>query len=143
MMKTPLRAVPAMRRILIADDSPTLLHILTGVIEGEGFSVVAARDGREAFRILRSDSNFVAAVLDVEMPHITGPELARHMQTEKRLMRIPILMMTSTRDPQTHFDSLSAGAAVFLPKPFTSDQLRLMLKVLESNRRAVHKLSAA
>jgi CheY-like chemotaxis protein len=134
---------PATRRVLIADDNPTLIHVLTGVIEGEGFEVVAARDGREAFRVLQTDSDFVAAILDVEMPHINGPDLARHMQTEKRLKRIPVLMMTATHDPQTHFDSLSAGASIFLPKPFTPDQLRMMLKVLESNRRAVRKLSAA
>jgi CheY-like chemotaxis protein len=134
---------PATRRVLVADDSPTLLHVLTRVLEGEGYSVVAARDGREAFRILRTDSDFVAAIFDVEMPHITGTDLARHMQTEKRLMRIPVMMMTSASSPQMHFDSLSAGAAVFLPKPFTPGQVRTLIGALEHNREAPRKRPAA
>jgi DNA-binding response OmpR family regulator len=134
---------PATRRVLVADDSPTILHILTSVLEGEGYCVVSARDGREAFRILQTDSDFVAAILDVEMPHIMGTDLARHMQTEKRLMRIPVMMMTSAKNPQMHFDSLSAGAAVFLPKPFMSNQLRILIKALELNRDASRKRTAA
>jgi CheY-like chemotaxis protein len=142
-MKTIPFKHAAPRRVLVADDNPTIRHILKRTLEEEGYAVVAAGDGREAFRILRSDSDFLAAVLDVEMPHISGPVLTKHMQTERRLMRIPVMMMTSSHDPQTHFDSLSSGAAIFLPKPFTPGQLRLMLKVLELNRRANQKLTAA
>lgn len=142
-MRTKPFAQPGSRRILVADDSPTVLHILTCVLKGEGYSVVEANDGREAFRILSADCDFAAVILDVEMPCLTGPDLAKHMQTERRLMRIPVMIMTNVRDPQTHFDSLAAGAAVFLPKPFTSDQVRLTLRLLEGKRRAVQKLRAA
>jgi DNA-binding response OmpR family regulator len=133
-MKTHSLTYPETRRVLVADDSPTVLHVLKSVLEDAGYTVVAARDGREAFRILGADSDFIAAVFDVEMPHLTGPDLTRHMQTEKRLMRIPVIVMTNAHDPRTHFVSLSAGAAVFLPKPFTAHQLRLMIKIVERRR---------
>jgi two-component system, cell cycle response regulator DivK len=132
----------ASRRILAADANPALLSVLTNTLECEGYNVVAVRDGREAFRVLQTDSDFVVAVFDVDMPHITGLDLLRHMQTERRLMRIPV-MMTVERDPQGHLDCLSAGAAVFLPKPFTPAQLRLMIKVMERNRPAPQKRTAA
>jgi CheY-like chemotaxis protein len=118
------------RRILVADDDPAILRLVTALLEKEGFTVVAVRDGREAFKALQSDANFTAAVFDVVMPHIPGPELVRHMKTEKRLMKIPVMMMTAEQDPKLSSDSFAAGAVVFLPKPFTTAQLQTMLRML-------------
>ena len=117
-------------RILVADDDPAILRLITTILEKEGFSVVPARDGREAYKILQSDPEFTAAILDVVMPHITGPELVRFMKTEQRLLRIPVMMMTAEQDPKLSSDSFSAGAVVFLPKPFTTAQLQIMLQML-------------
>jgi len=118
------------RRIIIADDDPAILRLVTTILEKEGYTVVTARDGREAYKILQNDTNFTAAVLDVVMPHISGPELVRYMKTEKRLMRIPVMMMTAEQDPKLSADSFAAGAVVFLPKPFTTAQLQIMLRML-------------
>src|SRR5688572_11930409 len=115
------------RRILVADDDPAILRLVTAILEKEHYSVVPARDGREAYKIMQSDQNFTAAIFDVVMPHISGPELVRFMKTEKRLMRIPVMMMTAEQDPKLSSDSFSAGAVVFLPKPFTTAQLHIML----------------
>lgn len=117
-------------RILIADDDPAILRLVATILEKENFSVVLARDGREAYKILQTDTNFTAAILDVVMPHISGPELVRYMKTENRLMRIPVMMMTAEQDPKLSSDSFSAGAVVFLPKPFTTAQLQIMLQML-------------
>jgi len=106
------------RRILVADDDPAILRLVTAILEKENFGVVSARDGREAYKILQGDHDFTAAILDVVMPHISGPELVRFMKTEKRLMRIPVMMMTAEQDPKLSSDSFAAGAVVFLPKPF-------------------------
>ncbi len=120
------------RRILVADDDPAILRLVTAIVEKEGFSVVAARDGREAYKILQTDADFVAGIFDVVMPHIQGPELVRYMKTEKRLMRIPVMMMTAEQNPKLSSDSFAAGAVVFLPKPFTTAQLQIMLRMLIS-----------
>ena len=120
------------RRILVADDDPAILRLVTAILEKENFGVVSARDGREAYKILQSDQSFTAAILDVVMPHISGPELVRFMKTEKRLMRIPVMMMTAEQDPKLSSDSFAAGAVVFLPKPFTTAQLHIMLQMLIS-----------
>jgi len=120
------------RRILVADDDPAILRLVTAILEKENFGVVSARDGREAYKVLQSDQDFTAAILDVVMPHISGPELVRFMKTEKRLMRIPVMMMTAEQDPKLSSDSFAAGAVVFLPKPFTTAQLHIMLQMLIS-----------
>lgn len=117
-------------RILVADDDPAILRLVATILEKENFSVVTARDGKEAYRILQTDPNFTAAILDVVMPHISGPELVRYMKTETQLMHIPVMMMTAEQDPKLSSDSFSAGAVVFLPKPFTTAQLEIMLQML-------------
>src|SRR5437763_10655247 len=124
------------RRILVADDDPSILRLITAIAEKDGYTVVPARDGREAYKILQSDNNFIAAILDVVMPHISGPELVRFMKTEKRLMRIPVMMMTAEQDPKLSSESFAAGAVVFLPKPFTAAQLQTMLRMLVAKAHA-------
>lgn len=118
------------RRMLVADDDPAILRLIATILEKEDFTVVTARDGREAYKILQADPNFTAAILDVVMPHISGPELVRFMKEEERLRRIPVMMMTAEQDPKLSSDSFSAGAVVFLPKPFTTAQLQIMLQML-------------
>jgi CheY-like chemotaxis protein len=118
------------RRILVADDDPAILRLVTTILEKENFTVVMARDGREAYKTLQADANFTAAILDVVMPHISGFELVRYMKGEERLMRIPVMMMTAEQDAKLSSDSFAAGAVVFLPKPFTTAQLQIMLQML-------------
>ena len=124
------------RRMLVADDDPAILRLIATILEKENYSVVTARDGREAYKILQSDPNFTAAILDVVMPHISGPELVRYMKSEEQLRRIPVMMMTAEQDPKLSSDSFTAGACVFLPKPFTTAQLQIMLQMLIGTKTA-------
>ncbi len=117
-------------QVLVADDDLAILRLVKAIAEKEGYSVVTARDGREAYKILQEDDSFAVAVIDVVMPYIQGTELARYMQTENRLKKIPIIMMTAEQNPRLSSDSFSAGAVVFLPKPFTTSQLQVMLRML-------------
>lgn len=124
------------RRMLVADDDPAILRLIATILEKEDYTVVAVRDGREAYKVLQADANFTAAILDVVMPHISGPELVRYMKSEERLKRIPVMMMTAEQDPKLSSDSFSAGAMVFLPKPFTTAQLQIMLQMLIGKKTA-------
>ncbi|HJQ35035.1 MAG TPA: response regulator [Pyrinomonadaceae bacterium] len=126
----------ASRRILVADDDPAILRLVTAIVEKEGYEVVPARDGREAYQLLQKGGDFLACVFDVVMPHIQGPELVRYMKTERKLMKIPVMMMTAEQNPKLSSDSFAAGAVVFLPKPFTTSQLQVMLRMLINKTRA-------
>lgn len=114
--------------IIIADDDPAILRLVKTLIEKEGYEVQTARDGKEAYKLLQSGTLFAAAVFDVVMPYIQGTELVRFMQSEKRLMNIPVIMMTAEQNPRISSDSFAAGAIAFLPKPFTTTQLQAMLR---------------
>ena len=123
------------QRILLADDDPVIRHLVKSILRKEGHEVVVAHDGREAIRTLQTDANFSAAIFDMMMPHIEGIDIIRHMRTEKRLMRIPVMMITSEQDLTLMTNSFAAGATVFLPKPFTTRQLQTMLRMLLKTNR--------
>src|ERR1700681_3187666 len=107
-LKTP-------NRVLVADDDPVMRLLLTTILKQQECEVVVATDGREAFRILQTDSRFSAAILDMSMPYLEGLDLIRYMRTENRLIRIPIMMITAEQDLKLMTDSFSAGATAFLP----------------------------
>ena len=127
-------------RVLIADDDPVIRHLVTSIVKQQGYTPVTLNDGGEACRMLRVDADFKAAILDMSMPHLQGIDLIRYMRTEKRLMRIPVLLITAETDIKLLADSFAAGATGFLPKPFTPAQLQTALRMLlgstTSTRRA-------
>ena len=90
-------------------------------------------DGREAYRTLQADSDFKAAIFDMMMPYLEGIDVIRYMRTEKRLMRIPVMMITSEPDLKVMTNSFAAGATFYLPKPFTAEQLETTLGMLFSS----------
>ena len=127
------KSVPS-RRILVADDDPVTRHLVSSLIQKQGYEVLAVGDGREAVRILQNDSNFCAAVFDMMMPHLEGMDVMRFMRTEKRLMRIPVLMITSEQDLKLMATSFAAGVTMFLPKPFTAEHFQSTLRLLLSTK---------
>lgn len=116
-------------RVLVADDDPAILRLVQAIIEKAGYTVITARDGKEAYKLLQNDDGFSAVIFDVVMPYIQGTELVRYMKTEKRLMDIPVIIMTAEQNPRLSSESYAAGAVAFLPKPFTAAQLTTMLDV--------------
>jgi DNA-binding response OmpR family regulator len=134
--------VAPLGRVLVVEDDPIVMQLVKDVVEEEGYSVVSAQDGGEAYRILETDNKFVAGIFDVKMPSIHGTDLLRHMQTEKQLMRIPVLMMTGEQSAAIQSESFSAGAAIFMPKPFTCATLRTMFRTLVSRTASKTKLQA-
>lgn len=117
-------------RILIVEDDALIASIVKNIIEKIGYEAVIAGDGGEALRILNKDANFAAGVFDVEIPKIKGTDLLRYMRTEKRLMRIPVMMMTADESVKVQLDTHEADASIFLPKPFeraTFEQMFFLL----------------
>jgi CheY-like chemotaxis protein len=116
--------------VLVADDDLLTLRMVSAIVETQGYDVVAVKDGREALDVLQKESMFSAAIFDMMMPHVQGMDLIRYMKADERLRRIPVGMITAEQDPKVWDDSVTAGASVFLPKPFTPPQVQMMLRML-------------
>ncbi len=134
-MSEEQREIP--KQILIADDDPAILRLVRAIIEKDGYTVVSARDGKEAYKFLQSGETFEAAIFDVVMPYIQGTELVKYMQTEKHLKDIPVIVMTAEQNPRFSSESIQAGAVAFLPKPFTATQLKVMLQMFMQRKKVV------
>jgi DNA-binding response OmpR family regulator len=125
------QTITAPNRVLIADDNPEILKQIKRTLEQEHMKVVTVSDGREAQELLDRDADFIAAIVDIKIPSITGPELVRHMRAEERLRKIPVMMINVEEDdPRVLINSMDAGAMVSLPKPFDLNQMKKMLRFL-------------
>lgn len=118
------------KRVLVADNDPVMRHLLTTIIREQECEAVVVNDGRDAYRILQGDSQFRAAIFDMTMPYLQGLDLIRYMRSERRLMRIPILMITAEQDLKLMASSFTAGATAFLTKPVTPEQLQSAVRMI-------------
>ena len=112
-----------MPRILVVDDEPSIRRTLRAVLEVKGYDVVEADCGREALRLIHS-GQYDLALLDINMPDITGIEVCREVRTTSQ---IPIVMMSAGEENRAR--SLEAGANDYLKKPFSVAQIFSLVKL--------------
>ena len=109
-------------KILIADDDPELLTLLSMRLGKLGYLIIEAGDGVEALVKVRADRPDLV-VLDVMMPRRSGWEVAREMKHDEAMASIPILMLTAIGPRLNEMTSPIHGADDYLDKPFEFDAL--------------------
>jgi DNA-binding response OmpR family regulator len=122
--------------VLIADNDPEALSQVAGIVDGLGFEVIEAADGHEARRALLTATDFVAGIFELVLPHVSGPDLLRHMMRDENMKTIPVIIMTRSNSAKLGTEVFSAGARAFLPKPFKATQLQALLMAVVGKRRA-------
>ena len=112
-----------MTRLLVADDSETVLLMLQRRLEMEGYEVVTAADGIQALeRIRETEANPPDVILlDAMMPNKSGTEVLEELR--KSGSRIPVLMISAHLDAQEPDRMRSLGATDCIPKPFEWEDL--------------------
>ncbi len=113
--------------VLIAEDDPNVRSTLDQLLRFEGYSVLLARDGREALELLDREGPDLA-VVDVVMPQLDGLSLCRLLR--RRGNRLPILVLTARHQVGDRVAGLDAGADDYLPKPFDTEELLARLRAL-------------
>jgi len=113
-----------MKKILIVDDSPTVIHVAYDELEDAGYVVEVAYDGAACLKWLADNQNDLPdlIVLDIEMPKMTGDQCAEVIKTSEAWKHIPCVALTS-RAP----DSIGEHLAYFdnyLVKPFGFNELK-------------------
>jgi putative two-component system response regulator len=117
-------------RVLVAEDDCISAEILSNMLEKFGYEVTLARDGREAFELIRT-GRFQLVVSDWEMPIISGSELCRLIRQRKCSGYIYVILLTSHGGVHNVVQGLDAGADDFLTKPYQAEELRLRLRTGE------------
>jgi PAS domain S-box-containing protein len=110
---------PAGNTILVVDDDPAALDILTRYLTGEGYHVVTVNRGADAVRICR-EVHPAAVTLDVMMPDVDGWSVLAELKRDPELAAIPVIMLTIVEDRNLGH---ALGAADYLVKPLNPNQL--------------------
>ena len=117
-------------KVLVVDDEPIVLKSCRRVLEAEGWEMISASSVAEALSILEGLTPDMM-LIDVKMPIHDGMYLMRKVR-EKR-PGIPIIVMSGYATSETIKEAEGLGAAVFLPKPFTPDELADTLRSIAKN----------
>jgi len=121
-------------RAIVVDDSRATRMILKRALAREGFEVVEAGDGRQALDELEKTGPLELALVDWNMPVMTGYELIREVRSRASLNSMAIMMVTTETEASQVQRALEAGANEYVMKPFTEDMLREKLLLLGLTR---------
>lgn len=116
-----------MKKILVVDDEPSIVTLLTFNLEKEGYQVVSASDGQKAFDLALSKP-FDFIILDVMLPNLDGIEITKKLRQEK--IETPILVLTAKDDPIDRILGLEIGADDYLTKPFSPREVLARMKAI-------------
>ncbi|HET7452090.1 MAG TPA: response regulator [Thermoanaerobaculia bacterium] len=109
------------RTILIVEDDPDSREVFVELLRDSGYSVIAARNGRDAMTFLSANSPPDAILLDLFMPEMDGWQFRRAQEAEPRLASIPVVVVSAVGAAKNSV--VQSGAAAFLQKPVVADDL--------------------
>lgn len=116
-----------MKKILIVDDEPQYVEMLTMRLEANRYEVVGANNGEEALKKAESDRpNLV--LLDVMMPGMDGFEVLRRLRMNEVTKKIPVVMLTAKGESKSIFKGKELGADDYLIKPCEPQDLLQVCK---------------
>ncbi len=113
--------------IMIVDDDPEQIEVLTQILDQFGFNFQIAQSGLEAFDHLEKSLPQII-LLDVIMPEMDGFEICRRLKAEKRTKDIPVIFMTDLTETVNKVIGLELGAADYLTKPFQKEEVLTRIK---------------
>lgn len=114
--------MPNKTRILVVDDSPTILNLLSLALKHLGYEVLTARDGLEALEVgLRQPVGLI--ITDLNMPRLDGLSFIARWRGLEGERRTPIIMLSTERQEHDRQAGLKRGADLYLVKPVTPAQL--------------------
>lgn len=119
----------AKSKILVVEDEPSLVDVLTYNLQREGYEVLIAKEGREGLRkaqMLLPD----LVLLDLMLPGLGGLDICRDLRASQHTSQIPILMLTAKAEESDQIVGFAVGADDYVTKPFSVKVLLQRIKVL-------------
>jgi phosphate regulon transcriptional regulator PhoB len=117
------------KKILIVDDEPDIVQLISYNLKKEGFHIATALDGEEALKKVR-EGHLDLIILDLMLPGIHGMELCRILRNNPKTAHVPIIMLTARGEESDKVRGLETGADDYMTKPFSPKELIARVKAL-------------
>lgn len=117
-------------KALVIDDSRAMRMVVRRIVAGLGFEVVEAGNGQEALAVIDAGEDIDVALIDWNMPVMTGLEFVSAVRDQPEHRNITLMMVTTESERSQIVRALAAGAHEYLIKPFTEDALISKLALL-------------
>jgi DNA-binding response OmpR family regulator len=113
--------------ILIADDSRTIVSMVTSRLERSGYEVLSTGNGEDAVQLAQERAPDLI-ILDVEMPKLDGYEATRRLRANEATGKVPIILLTSLDTEAALATGYEAGATEYITKPFSPQELEAVVE---------------
>jgi CheY-like chemotaxis protein/phosphoribosyl 1,2-cyclic phosphodiesterase len=137
----PKTADRAKRRILVAEDTEVISHLMTSILHATGHDVALARDGEECLeRVTTYRPDLL--ILDLMMPKVHGIEVLRRLRADEATRSLGVIVCTAKSFKTEQATASELGAYAFLPKPFSADELVSVVDAWFSGQPAPPEMAA-
>lgn len=128
--------VPTMARILLVDDEPSILSVLSGLLKGKGFDIQPSLGGEKALELL-AEGSFDLMLTDIRMEPVDGLQL---LKTAKSLHpHMSVIVVSAYGSVENAVEAMKEGAFDYVTKPFKVDELMITVQRALEYRRALHE----
>jgi DNA-binding NarL/FixJ family response regulator len=128
--------------VLVVDDSPESLSMITDALEETGMTVLVAIEGEQALTMLGRITPDIV-LMDAVMPGLDGFETCRKLKQSKSAAHIPVIFMTGLSETEHIVHGFDAGGVDYVTKPITPDELIARIRVHLANARLAQSAQAA
>lgn len=126
--KNPINYAFSKGIILVVDDNPANLQVLSSFLDQSSFEVWAARSGEKALQRLENDDLPDLILLDIMMPGIDGFETCKQLKSNPRVQDIPVIFMTALSETADKIKGLQLGAVDYITKPFQHEEVLVRIE---------------
>jgi len=140
-MVNPLRHEASCLQILVVDDNPANLKLLTGILTHHGYQVRPASSGRLALRSVEAEAPDLI-LLDVKMPDVDGYEVCRRLKTHEQSRGIPVIFISALDEVTDKVKGFEAGGVDYITKPFQAAEVLARVETHLALRRLQRELEA-
>jgi DNA-binding response OmpR family regulator len=118
----------AQSTVLVVEDDVHIAHVLTFMLERQGYLVTHVADGRAALEHIASSPAPDLVLLDVMLPYVDGFEIVGRIRAQASWNAVPVLMLTAKNTERDTVRALDAGVSDFIIKPFQPQELLARLR---------------
>jgi CheY-like chemotaxis protein len=117
------------KRVLLVDDSETVIQFEKMILRGMGFDIATAKNGKLALQQIATQKPDLI-LLDLMMPDMDGIETLRHLKEMPEAQGIPVIVVTTKGDPELVKQAFEAGCDDYVTKPIDKTELLTKIKTL-------------